>query len=168
MKFDIEYILNSTVDTGNMKWNSDGEYLDRQFKLLREDFSKPLRKDLKFLLEGKTQFDNLIKYENVSVISRSVENKIIHKIAFNNIKDRIRHWGNSRLTLGSLIFMIDSYKNITFGCVAERKVEDLQTGMIGIELLGNESISSNTVYDMFEYTVKQTNKQFTMRHINIL
>ena len=163
MKFDIEEILGSQADTGNRNWNNDIEYIDRLYKLLREDFLKPLRKDLKLLLDGCTKFSHLMKYEKVSLVSRNLEQKVIYKLKFNEETKNLEN--SSRLTLGSLIILIDKHRNITFGRIAERRVEELKSGVIGIELFNNDAISITTLYDIFEYTVHYEADKHTLENL---
>ena len=80
MKIHIEEMLNNDIDTVNMKWKTDAEYLERQYKLLKEDFLNPLRKEIKNLLGNDTHFDDLHKYSNTVLMSRYIEHKIIYKV----------------------------------------------------------------------------------------
>ena len=55
MELDLDGILATPADlgVGTAEWRSEAEYLNRQHKLLREDFCRPLREDLAHLLTGR-------------------------------------------------------------------------------------------------------------------
>ena len=55
MELDLDGILETPADLGlgTAEWSSEAEYLTRQYKLLREDFCRPLRQDLVHLLSGR-------------------------------------------------------------------------------------------------------------------
>lgn len=124
-------------------YESIDDYLDTQFRLLREDFVSPLR-------EGISEYINLADKRRIRNIS-SV--RIYHKVFFLNpkvIKDRLglvvcfdpnKHftkvvWEQSkRFMFGSLLlFSRDNFANIIFATVLDRRIEDLKAGKIVVQL----------------------------------
>ena len=152
MKLDIQEIF-SPPYVGSTKWSNEVEYLDRQYRLLREDFLRPLRTSLELILKGKTKSDHLIDYGKVSMISRKIEHKIIYKIRLNENKQDLEN--SSKLLIGSLIILCDNSANMMFGVVIEKNIEELMSGIIGVELINDSGVgvSSTTVFTMLEYTV---------------
>ncbi len=108
-------------------------YLDVQFRLLREDFVRPLREGIAQLLErigspniGALQ--DIRVYNNVQLLYPvCTSNGIRHRIRFDNTKLRHVRWENSkRLIYGSLICLSkDKFDSFVFATVANRELSDI-------------------------------------------
>ena len=108
-------------------------YLDVQFRLLREDFLRPLREGIINLVnQGVGQQHGLFKdiriYRNVKILYPVCSNSgLLHHIQFDNSKLKCVQWENSkRLIFGSLLCLSkDNFQNFVFATVAERDLKDL-------------------------------------------
>ncbi|KAJ8336970.1 hypothetical protein SKAU_G00381900 [Synaphobranchus kaupii] len=117
----------------------DGEtYLDTHFRLLREDFIKPLRDGIFQVLqfEGKDlhegRFDDIRIYFNARIVAPVCTPKgILYWVKFeiNNLKT-INWESSKRLMYGSLVCLsMDGFKTILFATVANRDMKELQKGV---------------------------------------
>lgn len=157
-----QFIRPNIIDAA---YDSVDDYLDIQFRLLREDFVSPLR-------EGISDYINMhdktkkIKINNV---------RIYRKVYFLNpkiIKDRLglivcfdpdKHfkkvlWEYSkRFMFGSLLlFSRDNFTNIIFATVMERDLQELNKGNIVVRLSEGTEVTQelfNDMYVMAESTV---------------
>ncbi|XP_061178064.1 NFX1-type zinc finger-containing protein 1-like [Saccostrea echinata] len=120
------------------------QYLDIQFRLLREDYLHPLREGIldyrteleKFKnVKGKRQTD-IRMYENVEIL-RPLCSKhgVRHVIKFDNTKLTHVRWESSRrLLFGSLLCLSsDGFQTMLFATVTERKITDLQNGIVEVQ-----------------------------------
>lgn len=110
-------------------------YLDVQFRLLREDFVRPLRKGIQeFRLNTHSKNTDIRIYKDVQVVGTDIKNgELIHyvKISFNK---KLKIENSKRLLYGNLLcFTTDNFKTLVLGSVAERNVEDLKKGKLGVK-----------------------------------
>ncbi|KAK3752811.1 hypothetical protein QZH41_005176 [Actinostola sp. cb2023] len=122
------------------------DYLDVQFRLLREDFVGPLREGIRELIANTSREDrkyDLFSYEDVR-ITNPVHNSsgMAHSIRFRPLSRSKEVWQHSkRLLFGSFLCLSkDTFKTIAFATVANRKAEDLAKGCMDIRFLGEEAI----------------------------
>ena len=106
-------------------------YLDVQFRLLREDFVRPLRKGIAQLLErNKIDVHQDIRvYNNVRFLYPTyTSNGLRYRIEFDNTKLRRVRWENSkRLIFGSLLCLSkDNFDSFVLATVADRAIPDLR------------------------------------------
>ena len=117
-------------------YNDAEHYLDVQFRLLREDFVRPLREGIAQLLErmGSTRFGTLQSLQDIRVYSNvrllypvCTSNGIRYRIQFDNSKLRHVRWENSkRLIFGSLICLSkDKFNSFVLATVADRNSWDI-------------------------------------------
>lgn len=116
-------------------YDSTQHYLDVQFRLLREDFIKPLRDGIQTLLvmgKHRTPKDERLLdvrvYDNVEIgqpIFNS--NGIAYQIKFDISKFHRVQWENSkRLIFGSLLCLSnDNFESFAFAVVANRELKDV-------------------------------------------
>jgi len=105
-------------------------YLDVQFRLLQEDFVRPLRQGIAQLLERNgtaelSDIQDIRVYNNVSVLEPIyTSNGLRYRISFDNSKLRHVHWENSkRLIFGSLICLSrDRFESFMLATVADRSL----------------------------------------------
>ena len=115
-------------------YNNAEHYLDVQFRLLREDFVRPLREGIANLLEriGSAKIGALQDirfYKDVKLLYPVCTSDGLHyKIKFDNSKLRNVRWENSkRLIYGSLMCLSkDKFESFVFATVTNRDVKDLK------------------------------------------
>ena len=118
-------------------YNDAEHYLDVQFRLLREDFVRPLREGIAQLLErmGSGRIGALQSLQDIRVYSNvrlfypvCTPTGIRYRIKFDN--SRLRHvsWENSkRLIFGSLICLSkDQFNSFVLATVADRELCDIR------------------------------------------
>ncbi|XP_053570366.1 NFX1-type zinc finger-containing protein 1 isoform X2 [Bombina bombina] len=114
-------------------------YLDTHFRLLREDFIRPLRGGISQLISikqkdlAKAKFDDIRLYFDTKISSPlCTKAGIVHQVEFSiaNLKQVL--WESSRrLLYGSLVCLSnDNFKNMFYATVADRNVKDLKMGII--------------------------------------
>lgn len=117
------------------RYDNKEHYLDVQFRLLREDFVRPLRDGIQQLVvmgdqrnNRKHHLDDIRVYDNVRIL-RPVftSNGIAYKVRFDVSQFRKVQWENSkRLIFGSLLCLSkDKFENFVFATVANRELRDI-------------------------------------------
>ena len=109
-------------------------YLDVQFRLLREDFVRPLREGIAQLLEriGSSRIgalQDIRVYKDVRLLyPLCTSNGLQYKVQFDNTKLRHVRWENSkRLIFGSLMCLSkDKFESFVFATVANRDLKELK------------------------------------------
>ena len=109
-------------------------YLDVQFRLLREDFVRPLREGIAKLLEriGSVKigaFQDIRVYKDVRLLYPvCTSNGLRYRIKFDNTNLKHVRWENSkRLIFGSLMCLSkDKFDSFIFATVANREIKDLK------------------------------------------
>ncbi len=120
-------------------------YLDVQFRLLREDFFRPIRKALleyRELRESKKQvfrLDNVRLYNDVLILEpeRGMgEDTFVIQFS-TKATQRINWEGSKRLIYGSLLLLsADDFKTFLIFTVVDRKPEALQKGLFQAKFEG--------------------------------
>ncbi|XP_030839842.1 NFX1-type zinc finger-containing protein 1 [Strongylocentrotus purpuratus] len=133
------------------KYESVEHYLDVQFRLLREDFVRPLREGISeykiaTARPGKRdkRFQDIRLYYDVTLDEPLYsQSGVTFRIHFDETKLKGVRWQSSkRLIYGSLVILSpDDFKTLVFGTVANRKPEDLAKGFIEIKLERDEEIA---------------------------
>ncbi|XP_075068955.1 NFX1-type zinc finger-containing protein 1-like isoform X2 [Mixophyes fleayi] len=135
-------------------------YLDTHFRLLREDFIRPLRDGICELVTLKSKdlikarFDDIRIYFNTQILFPVCTNAgIVHQVKFNteNLK-QVRWEISRRLLYGSLVCLSkDNFKNMLFATVADRNVSDLQNGVITLKFTDESrlELAQYTLLDAF-------------------
>lgn len=109
-------------------------YLDVQFRLLREDFVRPLREGIAKLLEriGSAKIgalQDIRVYKDVQLLYPvCTSNGLQYKVKFDNTNLRKVRWENSkRLIFGSLMCLSKGkFDSFVFATVANRDLKDLK------------------------------------------
>jgi len=127
------------------RYDNKEHYLDVQFRLLREDFIRPLRDGIQQLLVmGKhrnSKDDRLLDvrvYENVRILNPEfTSNGVAYKIRFDISRFRGVQWENSkRLIFGSLLCLSkDNFESFAFATVANREPQDIVRGVIEVQFM---------------------------------
>lgn len=109
-------------------------YLDVQFRLLREDFQRPLREGITEFLERSCShkigaLQDIHVYNGVRLLYPVFTSRGIRcKVEFDNSKLKKVRWENSkRLIFGSLLCLSsDHFENIVFATVANRELSEIR------------------------------------------
>ncbi|EPY88320.1 NFX1-type zinc finger-containing protein 1 [Camelus ferus] len=122
------------------KYDSTAVYLDTHFRLLREDFVRPLREGILELLQNfedqglrKRKFDDIRIYFDTRIITPMCSSSgIVYKVQFDTKPLKFVRWQNSkRLLYGSLVCMSkDNFETFLFATVSNREQEDLCRGIV--------------------------------------
>ncbi|XP_023482485.1 NFX1-type zinc finger-containing protein 1 isoform X2 [Equus caballus] len=122
------------------KYDSTAVYLDTHFRLLREDFVRPLREGILELLQSfedqglrKRKFDDIRIYFDTRIITPVCSSSgIVYKVQFDTKPLKFVRWQNSkRLLYGSLVCMSkDNFETFLFATVSNREQEDLCRGIV--------------------------------------
>ncbi|XP_030831935.1 NFX1-type zinc finger-containing protein 1-like [Strongylocentrotus purpuratus] len=133
------------------KYESVEHYLDVQFRLLREDFVRPLREGISEYKiatarpeKRDKRFQDIRLYYDVTLDEPLYsQSGVTFRIHFDETKVKGVRWQSSkRLIYGSLVILSpDDFKTLIFGTVANRKPEDLAKGFIEIKLERDEEIA---------------------------
>ncbi|OWK52296.1 NFX1-type zinc finger-containing protein 1 [Lonchura striata] len=122
------------------KYESTSIYLDTHFRLLREDFVRPLREGIIEVLQNlqdrnlrKKKFDDIRIYFDARIIAPCcTPTGIAYKVQFDTKPLRFVHWQDSkRLLYGSLVCMSqDHFETFLFATVSNRNAADLANGIV--------------------------------------
>ncbi|NWU03076.1 ZNFX1 protein, partial [Urocynchramus pylzowi] len=122
------------------KYESTGIYLDTHFRLLREDFVRPLREGIMEVLQNlqdrnltKKKFDDIRIYFDARFIAPCcTPTGIAYKVQFDTKPLRFVQWQNSkRLLYGSLVCLSqDHFETFFFATVSSRNAAELVNGIV--------------------------------------
>ena len=154
--------LRPNIEEG--KYKDLDQYLDIHFRLLREDYMRPLREGIRDYKSSLTSGPFVKKvrdirlYHNVQVLMPVCTlSGICHVLQFDTKPFKRMNWSTSRrLLYGSLICLsADDFDTITFGTVTDRNPKHLANGQIQV-LFENTNdgveIKPNVTYLMAETT----------------
>ncbi len=148
-------------------YNDWAHYTDIQFRLLREDFVKPLRNGIDDHLVGKTSGGDIRLYTKVQILQPvSLNTGLGFDISFSCQSFRKLNWNyTKRLINGSLLCLsADKFKTIAFATVADRKVQLLQQGIVTVKFEG--SVDGFQLNPNVEYTMVESVAYFeAYRHV---
>ncbi|KAL7286568.1 hypothetical protein TKK_0019195 [Trichogramma kaykai] len=120
-------------------YDSVEHYLDVQFRLLREDFFRPLRNGLRDYIEGREKkfySPDLRLYTKVKLLPPEYDTnqEVGIKVFFGNQNSKI-DWRTSKRFMyhGLLMLSHDNFQSILFATVVERDTKMLQKGFILVE-----------------------------------
>ncbi|GFS28363.1 NFX1-type zinc finger-containing protein 1 [Trichonephila inaurata madagascariensis] len=150
-------------------------YLDVQFRLLREDYVKPLRDGIAEYLILKKQGKSLKHCKSVKVYSdvhivkqEFVFGGLVHIAHFNgNNFSKIKWEYSKRFLTGSLLCLSsDDFKTMLFATVARREPKDLRNGFL---LLRFEELSDEvlTLSPLRSFVVVETSAYFEAYRHNL-
>ncbi|XP_076869960.1 NFX1-type zinc finger-containing protein 1 [Brachyhypopomus gauderio] len=127
----------------SQSYQSTQIYLDTHFRLLREDFVRPLREGIRELLESyqdesgvpmrKKRFDDIRVYFDTRLIAPiCTSSGIAYKVKFDAQPLQFVRWENSkRLLYGSLVCLsMDNFETFLFATVSERDPKKLSEGEV--------------------------------------
>ena len=157
MDLNIETLLQNVQlsDIDNTDCDTE-DYLQTLHRFLLEDFQRPLRRDVKKLLHGSWNFDNLINHGTVKVLSCTVEQDVVYTLQMESVAARRKlSQTTSRLPVGCLVLLVGSGgTTIVFGVICHRNTLELESGIVGVEVLNQgTSVQSETRWELLEYTI---------------
>ncbi|NXP66262.1 ZNFX1 protein, partial [Chloropsis cyanopogon] len=122
------------------RYESTSIYLDTHFRLLREDFVRPLREGIMEVLQNlqdrnlrKKKFDDIrIYFDARIIVPRCTSSGIAYRVQFDTKPLMFVQWQNSkRLLYGSLVCMSqDHFETFLFATVSNRNAADLVNGIV--------------------------------------
>ncbi|ESO98811.1 hypothetical protein LOTGIDRAFT_213601 [Lottia gigantea] len=122
---------------------SSSDYLDVQFRLLREDFIQPLRngiEEYQIMVRGENngrhRFSDIRVYTDVSVVrSICTRTDLLYRLQFDVSKMKKVNWQISkRLIFGSLVCLSsDEFKTFYIATVCDRDAKKLADGYIDVK-----------------------------------
>ncbi|XP_062302008.1 NFX1-type zinc finger-containing protein 1, partial [Osmerus eperlanus] len=146
-------------------------YLDTHFRLLREDFVRPLREGIQQLLQEqqeqgrgdapqKKHFDDIrVYFDTRLVVPMCTHSGIAYKVQFDSQPLKFVRWQNSkRLLYGSLVCLsCDNFENFLFATVSDREPTELEKGFVQLIFCEQsraalEIIETDQVFCMVETT----------------
>ena len=124
-------------------------YFDVQFRLLKEDFVRPLRNGIsEYLTFKKANPNRSIRLQDIHIYTDVQFKKYVidktglfHQVSFNKL-DHVRWKTSKRLMYGSLLILSnDDFQTFLFATVAKREADQLQNGLLTISLVNQEDAS---------------------------
>ncbi|XP_066256208.1 NFX1-type zinc finger-containing protein 1-like isoform X2 [Euwallacea similis] len=145
-------------------YNSVDQYLDIQFRLLREDFVAPLRRGITTYLSNQAKpkkdqkrVEDVRIYQHVRFLTVETINECnCYKVKFDTgrKKRNINYEKSKRFLFGSLICLtMDTFETVLFGKIVDRDVKMLNEGEVVIGFQDNVEVNFNTDYIMVESSV---------------
>ncbi|XP_044203715.1 NFX1-type zinc finger-containing protein 1 [Thunnus albacares] len=131
----------------SQRYTSTHLYLDTHFRLLREDFVRPLREGIQQLLQNQMdmgrsdkplktrRFDDIrVYFDTRLVVPRCTHAGLAYTVQFDIQPLKFVRWQNSkRLIYGSLVCLsCDNFESFLFATVSDRDPADLQMGQVQI------------------------------------
>ena len=149
-------------------------YLDVQFRLIREDFVRPLREGIleyKHCLQTGTKLKSKdVKiYEKTKILYPDItQSGLTYRIQFSLGALKSVRWANSkRLIYGSLVCLsLDGFNTFLFATIVNRDPKDLEQGMVDIKLDSNVDDDDELVNFNREYAMVESSSFFeAYRHV---
>ncbi|XP_071520848.1 NFX1-type zinc finger-containing protein 1 isoform X2 [Panulirus ornatus] len=147
------------------KYEDDEHYLDVQFRLLREDFIRPLRNGIKdFISNNNFKSRNVRIYRNVWILGFELKNnKLIYNVQL-DVPKKFKFESLKCMLYGNLLcFSNDSFKSMLLASVAGRDSESLKKGII--QVLFETDVMS---YDLSKNFVMIESKAYFMPYKHVL
>ena len=153
--------LRPNVEEG--KYKDLNHYLDIQFRLLREDYIRPLREGIRdyktaiTLAQATKKVREIRLYHNVQVLMPVCTlSGICYVLQFDIEPFKKINWtASKRLLYGSLVCLsADEFDTLIFGTVTDRDAKQLSNGQIQVlfESENETEIKPNIIYKMAETT----------------
>nr|XP_053646669.1 NFX1-type zinc finger-containing protein 1-like [Cherax quadricarinatus] len=146
----VEPFLRRNIVQG--KYSNVNHYLDVQFRLLREDFVRPLRNGInEFRCKSHSQNRDIWIYENVKIVGEDIQNfEMIHYIKL-NLPKNFKIESSKRLLFGNLLCLSnDNFCTLFLGSVCDRNSEKLKNGIIGVKFDSDIDLHKDSVFVMAE------------------
>ncbi|XP_050528979.1 NFX1-type zinc finger-containing protein 1-like isoform X2 [Daktulosphaira vitifoliae] len=146
---DIDFVNSLPYNLDKGPYKSEEHYLDTQFKLLREDFIYPLRKAVQYYRKNKNADGTHLVVNNVHFDgSREfVGNKLGLIFKFDPTHFNVNLFINGFL----LLFSKDDFNTFYTGLVLKDDKDNLNSGILHVEMLSELDIIPNTTFLMAQY-----------------
>ncbi|KAK4298586.1 hypothetical protein Pmani_029078 [Petrolisthes manimaculis] len=117
------------------KYMNGHHYLDVQFRLLREDFVRPLRIGINDLLKDSVNRGRGVRiYRGVTICGPAVNRSNIYHTVKIHAQTAINYENSKQLLFGNLLcFSNDNFQTFLLGSVAERNPSKLKDGFLGVK-----------------------------------
>lgn len=128
-------------------------YLDTQFKLLREDYLRPLRNGFhKYLNKILGRNFDVTAYKNVRFLSASISrDTLVYKVKLDLPKKNKLVESTKKFMNDNLVFLSDdNFMSCFLATIGERNENLLNNGIIQIVLLSNEKINYKKSYTLVD------------------
>ncbi|KAK2861853.1 hypothetical protein Q5P01_001386 [Channa striata] len=150
-------------------------YLDTHFRLLREDFVRPLREGIQQLLQNqknmgrsekplkKKHFDDIrIYFDTKIIVPKCTQTGLAYLVQFDLEPLKFVRWQNSkRLLYGSLVCLsCDHFENFLFATVSDRDPKNLQKGQVQITFTDESRLKLATVEKDQSFLMVETTAYF--------
>uniref|UniRef100_UPI0037E7DECA NFX1-type zinc finger-containing protein 1 n=1 Tax=Semicossyphus pulcher TaxID=241346 RepID=UPI0037E7DECA len=150
-------------------------YLDTHFRLLREDFVRPLREGIQQLLWNqrnmgrseetlkKKQFDDIRVYFDTQLVNPKCTNTgLSHVVRFDVKPLKFVRWENTkRLIFGSLVCLsCDNFDTFLYATVSDRDPKDLRKGLLQISFTENSRYKLATIPKGQSFLMVETTAYF--------
>ncbi|KAG7326586.1 hypothetical protein KOW79_009987 [Hemibagrus wyckioides] len=150
-------------------------YLDTHFRLLREDFVRPLREGIRELLQShhderlsgvpvrKKSFDDIrVYFDTRLVMPLCTPTGTAYKVQFDTQPLKFVRWENSkRLLYGSLVCLsMDHFETFLFATVADRDPKDLRKGQVLLNFSRNSRAQLATIQASHSFLMVETTAYF--------
>ncbi|NXU55026.1 ZNFX1 protein, partial [Turnix velox] len=152
------------------RYESTSIYLDTHFRLLREDFVRPLREGILELLRSfedkglrKKRFDDIRIYFDTRIIAPLCSpTGISYKVQFDIKPLKFVRWQNSkRLLYGSLVCMSkDHFETCLFATVSNRDSADLAQGIVQLSFIAQSQALLAQVQPSDSFLMVETTAYF--------
>uniref|UniRef100_F6RC64 RZ-type domain-containing protein n=1 Tax=Ciona intestinalis TaxID=7719 RepID=F6RC64_CIOIN len=164
----------------NRAYTGPDHYLDVQFRLLREDFVRPLREGIENFVtlctsgskrDRSKRLDNVKAYQDVRIDYPVPSNRGIHYYIHFSTESlqRIRWENTKRFLFGNLICLSDDHfkEHFMFATVADRDPKKLAVGYLMVEFVQKEEeVVEDETSSEKTYTMVETDAFFeSYRHI---
>lgn len=142
-------------------YDSADTYLDTHFRLLREDYMRPLREGILEYRKNKSEgralerSKNIRIYKSVQVLRPVCSAKgVNHIVQFDSSAFKKMNWASSRrLLFGSLVCLSsDNFETVYYATVAERETKHLENGYIELHFETAFDSLKNETFIMAETT----------------
>ncbi|NXL91409.1 ZNFX1 protein, partial [Alectura lathami] len=158
------------------RYESTSIYLDTHFRLLREDFVRPLREGILDLLQSfedkslrKKKFDDIRIYFDTRIITPLCSpTGVVYKVQFDTKPLKFVRWQNSkRLLYGSLVCMSkDHFETCLFATVSNRDSADLTKGIVQLSFNAQSQALLAEVQPSDSFLMVETTAYFeAYRHV---
>ncbi|XP_051562536.1 NFX1-type zinc finger-containing protein 1-like [Myxocyprinus asiaticus] len=147
-------------------------YLDTHFRLLREDFVRPLREGIREILYNedidgvpikKRRFDDIrVYFDTQLVVPLCTPTGIAYKVQFDPRPLQFVRWENSkRLIYGSLVCLsMDNFKTFLFATVADRDPKLLTQGQVHLCFSSDSRVHLARVQPSHSFLMVETTAYF--------
>ncbi|XP_051872615.1 NFX1-type zinc finger-containing protein 1-like [Pristis pectinata] len=159
----------------NEEYPDTATYLDIQFRLLREDFVRPLREGITKLLScnkedlQKQKIDDIRIYFNARVLGPlCTHSGVFYRVQFDKNKLKYVQWESSkRLLYGSFLCLSkDNFKTMLFATVAHRNIKELTEGIITLGFIESSRLDLVDVKSTDSFLMVETTAYFeAYRHV---